>query len=236
MTKLAIINTPGSGATDAEVQSWMLAVADQLANEFFDAWTIAGVDMRFIAAGDKPTPDEWWVTCLASSDVADALGYHDLTPTGLPLAKVFVQTTKDDGAQPSVCFDHEVMEMLVDPYIQLAAMSTDGKLYSYEVADAVEDDACGYKAANGVLLSDFVTPAWFSDMALWPAGTKFSFNKKVSAPFNLAPGGYISVYENGEWSQLNADVRAVRQRPRVGSRRERRRIGHNDWMLSTKTF
>src|ERR1017187_5593977 len=198
MTKIAVINE-NSGVSDEEIQKWMQAVATQVATEFFDAWAIAGVDMRFIAAGDKPTPDEWWMTCLPTSDVADALGYHDLTPTGQPLGKVFVETTIKDGMSASVCFDHEMLELLIDPYIQLAAQAKDGRLYSYEVCDAVEDDKCGYPgtpvAGGGdiVLLSDFVTPAYFSTFGHAP----FDFMNKLKAPFTLAPGGYISVFNNG---------------------------------------
>ena len=35
----------------------------------------------------------WALAFLDRADVANALGYHDLTPDGLPLSKVFVQTT-----------------------------------------------------------------------------------------------------------------------------------------------
>ena len=235
MTKIAVINA-NCGVTDEEIQKWMQAVATQVANEFFDAWAIAGVDMRFIAAGDKPTADEWWMTCLPTSDVADALGYHDLTPTGTPLGKVFVETTIKDEMSASVCFDHEMLELLIDPYIQLAAQAKDGRLYSYEVCDAVEDDKCGYLGVNGVLLSDFVTPAWFCDTVPM-FGAKFSFNAQVRGPFALAPGGYISVFNNGTWSQINADLNPrARNRAKVGSRRERRAAGRNVWRLSTKVF
>ena len=37
----------------------------------------------------------WALAFLDRADVANALGYHDLTPDGLPLSKVFVQTTLD---------------------------------------------------------------------------------------------------------------------------------------------
>lgn len=237
MTKIAVINA-NSGVSDAEIQKWMMAVAGQLANEFFDAWGI-GVNtiMRFIGPGMKPDPDEWWVSCLANSDVADALGLHDQTPTGQPLGKVFVETTIKDGDSASVCFSHEVLELLVDPFINLMAQSRDGRIYALEVCDAIEADACGYVSAiNGVLLSDFVTPAWFSDTPTWAPGTKFDYTGHVAKPFQLAPEGYISVFENNGWTQVNADRGAMRRRPRVGSRRERRMTGRQSWLNSTKVF
>jgi len=39
---------------------------------------------------------------LDNADQPGALAYHDLTPDGLPLAKVFVKTTVDNGDLVSV--------------------------------------------------------------------------------------------------------------------------------------
>ena len=39
----------------------------------------------------------WALAFLDTADVANALGYHDLTPDGLPLSKVFVRTTLGAG-------------------------------------------------------------------------------------------------------------------------------------------
>lgn len=233
MTKLAIINDPDSGASDAEVMRWCVAVSYQLANEFFDAWGIAGVELRFIGPGDKPAPDEWWVTCLANSDEAGALAYHDLTPHGMPLAKVFVGTMLKDGVSASVGFDHEILEMLADPNIQLEARHANGDSYPLENCDPVEADECGYKAANGVLLSDFVYPSWFSSQGNAP----FDYKGHLTAPFTLASGGYAMVVRNGNYVQLNGDrVHASKLRPAVGSRREKRRTPRDTWRRSTKVF
>src|SRR6266403_5070203 len=39
----------------------------------------------------------WAVVFLDDADTEGALAYHDLTPGGLPLSKVFVRTTVNDG-------------------------------------------------------------------------------------------------------------------------------------------
>ena|SRR5437899_1140274 len=59
----------------------------------------------------------WALAFLDTADVANALGYHDLTPDGLPLSKVFVRTTLGAGQKVSVTASHELAEMLVDPAI-----------------------------------------------------------------------------------------------------------------------
>jgi len=63
---------------------------------------------------------------LDSADVQNALGYHDLTPDGLPLSKVFVQTTVQAGQKVSVTASHELAEMLVDPAINLCSTGPEG--------------------------------------------------------------------------------------------------------------
>ena len=66
---------------------------------------------------------------LDSVDVQGALGYHDLTPDGLPLSKVFVKTTLNGGQKVSVTACHELAEMLVEPAINLCATGPKGRLH-----------------------------------------------------------------------------------------------------------
>src|SRR5712664_4039640 len=47
-------------------------------------------------------PGAWALVFLDTADVAGALGYHDLTPDGFPLSKVFVKTTLGYGEKVSV--------------------------------------------------------------------------------------------------------------------------------------
>ena len=43
--------------------------------------------------GPPPTAEEWQIVVLDNSDQAGALGYHDYTPSGKPVAKVFAAPT-----------------------------------------------------------------------------------------------------------------------------------------------
>src|SRR5206468_9041772 len=81
----------------------------------------------------------WALAFLDDADVANALGYHDLTPDGLPFSKVFVRTTVAAGQKVSVTACHELAEMLVDPAINLASTGPSNRFYAYETADAVEE-------------------------------------------------------------------------------------------------
>src|SRR5947209_15538377 len=77
-------------------------------------------------------PGAWAIAFLDDADVQGALGYHDLTPDGLPFSKVFVRTVLEDGQKVSVTACHELAEMLVDPAINLWAEGLNSKLYAYE--------------------------------------------------------------------------------------------------------
>ena len=168
-----------------------------------------------------------------------SLGYHDLTPNSLPLGKVFAGTDKQGGYQWTVTASHEILEMLVDPDINLCASVTnaDGtlRLYAYEVADACEADQYGY-LINGILVSDFVYPAWFESFRQ-PNSTQFDYQSKITAAIQLLPGGYIGIYDTSStsgWTQLTAQGSPMNyeMRARVGSRRERRRILRSHWLKS----
>src|SRR5262249_18352261 len=77
--------------------------------------------------------DAWASSSPDNADPPGPLAYPDLTPDGLPLSKVFVKTTIDDGELVSVSASHELVEMLVDPAINMMTTGPDAKLmYAYE--------------------------------------------------------------------------------------------------------
>ena len=101
----------------------------------------------------------WAMAFLDDADAPGALAYHDLTPGGLPEAKVFVRTVLENGDLVSLAASHELVEMLVDPSINLLALGPDPRAaYAYESADPVESLSF---AVHGLPMSDFVYPAYF---------------------------------------------------------------------------
>ncbi len=137
---------------------------------------------------------------------------------------------------------HELLEMLIDPDINLTAFvqptPTEGKLYAYEVCDACEADEYGYTIGT-VLVSDFVYPAWFELLPTSTGTKQYDYRNKISQPFQLLPGGYIGVFDvfaGSGWQQMMAQGAPLRysMRPHVGSRRERRRTPRNQWLKSNQ--
>ena len=151
----------------------------------------------------------WAVVFLDTADQSNALAYHDLTPDGFPLSKVFVKTIADDGASLTVATSHELVEMLVDPAINMLTTGPDPKAaYAYEAADPVEADSLAFNV-NGFKMSDFIYPSYF-EIFRKPNSTKFDYRGKVTRPFQILPGGYQIVFKNGKWSQITASAAKAR--------------------------
>jgi len=141
----------------------------------------------------------WAIVFLDNADQAGALAYHDLTPDGLPISKVFVKTTLEDNQLVSVSASHELVEMLVDPAINIMTTGPDPKvMYAYESADPVE--ALSFKV-DGIEMSDFVLPSYFETFHK-PGSVVFDHLDKVTKPFEILAGGYQIIFKNGKWSQV----------------------------------
>ena len=159
---------------------------------------------------------------LDNADAPGALAYHDLTPDGLPISKVFVKTTLENKELVSVSASHELVEMLVDPAINLMTTGPDPKLmYAYESADPVE--ALSFPV-NGIPMTDFVYPSYFETFHK-PGSVPFDHLKKVSKPFQLLSGGYQIIFKNGKWTQIygsEAKEKKFEREDRRGHRSEQR--------------
>ncbi len=140
-------------------------------------------------------------------------GYHDVTPEGLPMSRVFVENIVKQKDQVSVAASHELAEMLVDP---LANFYTTGpranRLYDYEVADPVEEL---FFPVDGIAMSDFVYPAYFETFHK-PRSTRFDHMETLKRPFELDKGGYQSFWAEGK------------ERTAWGSRAKRARFQQED--------
>ncbi len=164
------------------------------------------VDMHFapvwgtpcvLAVAKTPVAKAWNLIFIDNTDEADALGYHEYYK-GMPLGKVFVQTTLDAGEDVCVTTSHELAEMLVDPTANLTAKGPKGLLYAYETGDPVEES---FFTVRGQKMTNFVTPQWFENFK-HAAGTKYDFLGHLKKPFTLERGGYAAVQRDGEWTQI----------------------------------
>jgi hypothetical protein len=163
----------------------------------------------------------WAMGFFDNAPSASIEGYHDVTPEGLPLAKVFVKTTLANNDKVSVCAAHELAEMLVDPAINLYATGPKRKsLYDYESADPVEELTFD---VDGIPMSDFVYPAYFEHFRK-RGSTRFDHLGVLERPFQIDKGGYQGVWSDGKETQV------------FGSLAKKRRFAKEDRRGHRSTF
>ncbi len=232
---IAVINQ-STVLSDANILPAVAAIQTQILRDFGKFWAYAR--LVFYPGSQAATiPATYWQVAITdNSDVAGALGYHDITASGQPLGKVFAETTIQAGLNWSVTLSHEILEMLGDPNVNLAAEMDDAQgnptiFRSYETGDPVEDDSLGY-LINGVLVSNFVYPSWFEPSGQPP----YDFQRKVTAPFQLLPGGYIgelNITSSSGWTQVQAEESPAMPNIRSLQRLALRNKPRSQWKRST---
>lgn len=223
--RIAVINAAEkTPIPDRQLAKVVAALQKQIARDLAPAWGIAA-ELRPVPRGGTPPRDHWWLTLHDDSDHAGELGYHDLTSAGLPLGKAFVATARADDVPWSVVLSHELLEMLIDPYINLAAVVRNGRggvLFGYEVCDPCRLDI--YRI-DGVAVSNFVYPGWF-EQERPHQGARFDHLGRMVKPLALRPGGYSLVNDLADkrgWRTKSASVEGKRRHLRTGTRLARRR-------------
>lgn len=187
---LSIVNQT-SVLHSSDVAAYAKAQQVQLTRDFLPYW---GVSFQlYVRPSINSIPKGSWVLWLLDdSDVQNALGYHDLTQDGKPIAKAFVKTDMLNNLKWTVTASHEILETAVDPFCDSLVVSSGPqgvRLWAKETADAVESDDDGYDIGQ-VRLSNFVLPSWFGS---GPA--PYDFRSLLSGPYQIRPGGYMSVLD-----------------------------------------
>lgn len=221
MIEIAVKNL-SSVIDQAEFVKAMPAFQAQVSRDFASVW---GIDakLHLLERSAALPGGAWQLNVFDDADTAGALGYHETTAKGLPLGKVFAKTTMAYGGLWTVTFSHELLEMLLDPTINLLAIDEQHKrAYAYEACDSVEADELGYQI-HGVQVSDFAKPSFFEPNVV-SNHTGRSFCNHVTKAFELAHGGYLSFIDltNGEWQQI--DMMRSPSHAEKGSRFARRQV------------
>ena len=224
----ALLGEPAGAVLTAQVEAVLPALQKQVSDDFKAYWDL-DCTLAFLANGQPLTHGYWQIVIIDNPDQAGALGYHEMTSAGTPLGKVFAKLDLESGSSWTATPSHELLEMLADPWINWCAMGSDSRIYALEVCDAVEDDRLGYKI-DGVLVSDFITPAWFEPTD----ADRLDFKRHLSKQLELARGGYISIFDRSNgWTQITAKGEGG---PRMapGSRRQRRKLIRPAWRTSLR--
>ncbi len=161
-----------------------------------------------VATPEAPAkPGEIQLRLLNKPTMDGAIGYHDETSDGMPIAYIFCGLAKSLGEAWTSVASHEVLELLADPLLRRAVMMNDG-FWDQEISDRVEQDSY---LIDGVKLSNFNLPECFEPPKNMK-GVKFDFMGLSKKPNEVRPGGYAQHFDPAKgWVQItNGEMSAYR--------------------------
>lgn len=215
-----------SKLTDDQVVQIARACDAQVRLHLAPVWVTLPRPVRFLSAQQGVPAGDQLLRIVDSTDEPDALGYHFEAEGDFVTGVVGVDPILAGGGEVlvgkfsvSTVVSHEVCEMVVNPWVSGWSDTGKGWLVATEVCDPVQAD---YYEIHGVSVSNFVTPDFFSPVI--SAGDRFDHLGKLSAPFQIADGGYVLNYENGEINSYFGSVPPPEWLWRMKERNEAARI------------
>jgi hypothetical protein len=184
---------------DADIAAAVPALQIQVSEHLGPRWHIDAA-LEFVPTGKKASSGNWHLEILDNTDYPPDSGYHNVGSDGIPYGKVFVNTVRQYNDNWTITASHELLEMLVNPYVYLAAYvpfdDDTGTFYKLEICDPVSPDSNGY-TIRGIGVSDFVFPEWFSPFLATPGSDQnkqVDYCKRLTGPAPaIVPGTTISV-------------------------------------------
>ena len=154
---IGVVNNSGL-VSDDDAARWTAAIARQVHEDLAPVWKI---DANIVLQANPPPGA--WVCTLADSGTGESsatLGIHMVGSDGTPQCTVNAAKIIQAQGSISATLSHEILEMLVDPWLStvtfLAAGSPNAAtVYLHEICDPVA--GYGY-LIDGVTVADFVTP------------------------------------------------------------------------------
>jgi len=198
-----------------------------------DRYSRARVALSF-AAGPDQLPAGVPIALIADdAEEPGALAWHTEDEHGAIILRIGAKTCLDAGGGilaggPSVssAVSHELLETLIDPFVNEWVDMGDGKrAVAKEVCDPVQD---GTYTIAGVDVSNYVLPAWWNPRA---EGEKFDRLGVLSAPFTRTEGGYMVLRRGGSTYQ-----EGMRAPWRSTAGRGARRLGQHPNALDEDTL
>jgi hypothetical protein len=182
---IALINQ-STLISDADIETIAQACNSQLQNEVAAAWEIA--DPLTVTAGPNDKAYQFFFVDTIP-EAPGALAYHDVDASGNPFGKIGVQVTQQAGEQVSSATSHEAVELQCDIFCASWSFSNRLKcLVATEACDPVQNQTYNISVSGApVAVSNFVTPAYFTDNAL---GQPLDHLGNLTQTFEIASGGY----------------------------------------------
>lgn len=157
---VGVVNNSGL-VSDDDLAQWTAAIARQVHEDLAPVWKI---DANIVFEANPPAGA--WVCTIADSGTGESpatLGIHMVGSDGTPQCTVNAAKIIQAQGSISATLSHEIMEMLVDPWLSTVTFLQAGSpnaatVYLHEICDPV----AGYAyLIDGVTVADFVTPTFF---------------------------------------------------------------------------
>lgn len=183
-----------------ELQAVADALQTQISVHFAPVWdvdaSISVVDELDITEGD------WPIYLVTKIDVKGVRGYHWKTADEVPFAKVEI------SGKWSAVVSHELMEMLVNPYVdrfiatEIFNENEGDESFFLEVAGPSQAIAFSYQIGD-VTVSNFFFPSYFDLIAV--SGKQYDYLSVITEPRSILEGGYVSFLDNAQrwWQGFN---------------------------------
>ena len=184
--------------TASQLEEMTTAINEQMSKDFCPTYGMTTLKWSVLPKGGKAQPGDLVITLMDEDKTEPgALGYHSETNSGVKFGTILVDPCiKYLGSDPLVsvaqCLSHECCEAAADIACDVWVLGTDNLLWAQEACDPVESSTY---AIGSVTVSNFVTPAYFDDLA--PAKSKFDHLGVLKAAFTIAKNGYAVQWKPG---------------------------------------
>ena len=210
---LICVRNESTKQSDERVARLIPSIQKQVTEHFEPAWGV-GARIRF---HEGALPEAAYAITVQDEDEDDDtyIGYH-VRENGYPEAFIFAVPDLAADKTISETLSHEVLEMLIDPALNLyayrpgSATRRPDRGYFYEVCDAVQ---CCHYFIDRVKVCNFVYPEWFEHN--WKRGSRrFDHLELIDRPFQILDGCYMDIYEAGTGAKTIWGKHPVRRRKR----------------------
>jgi hypothetical protein len=211
-------NTDTNLLDHATGAKWVAAWQKWLLGDVCQHWPQAAAELYYLGDSQSEIPgaSDGVMNFVKLASSPGSLGRHWLVGSQ-PMGEIALQTSRDDGVDPTSVGAHETGEMALDPFGSLCIQV--GNLFqAYELCDRVEDSDSSY-TVDGFLMENFSLPAAFIG-----GSGPWDFRGKCGSNIVL-PAGYQLQLDIGanQWQQVTGDkARASKRVAGVNSRRGRR--------------
>lgn len=199
--------------SDEEMQRVVRAINRQITEDFTPYWSF-GATVRIEGAvgprmNTQTLPDmrgDAVMYVLDGLNKNEAEGWHDTNFRDIPCGFVYLGMCEKMQDPWTMALSHEILELIGDPLGNMWVQGPHPKsrkkvLHMFEMCDAVQ---CEFYEIDGVVLSNFVLPSYFSPGEQEGRRNDFlnrAYGGKTLKSFGINPGGYLNTMDpkTGKW-------------------------------------